>query len=364
MTYITLANKWRPKTLDEIVGQDETIYVIKNILKTKKIPKAYLISGTPGIGKTSLARIITQCINCKTDITTKPCNKCICCTSINAGENTDSIEIDAASKTKVEDIKELINLSQYKSINNRFKTYIIDECHMLSINSFNSLLKILEDTDNSIIYILITTHLYKIPTTIISRCLHLKLKKISNDTMQDKLSLILKNENIAYDNDGLKYIAMFSQGSLRSALNTIEKVNTSITAHNVTLVLGVINDENILLIIKNLYEDDVKDLIKNTKKIIENNTNVENILTQIQIMLYKLSLHKLKINYDKITSHNILFIYLSKSLTMATLQELYTTISEEKMYLNFAPNLNIGFEMILLKMLTKINNTYEIKLKS
>lgn len=363
MTYITLANKWRPKTLDEVIGQDETIYIIKNILKTKKIPKAYLISGTPGIGKTSLARIITKCINCKIDITTQPCNKCICCTSINLGKNTDSIEIDAASTTKVEDIKDLINLSHYKSINNRFKTYIIDECHMLSINSFNSLLKILEDTDTSIIYILITTHVHKIPTTIISRCLHLKLKKISNDKIKNTLSLILKNENIAYDKDGLQYIATFSQGSLRYALNTIEKINTAITSHNVTLVLGITNDENILLIIKNIYENNVKDLIKNTKKLIDTDSNVENILIQIQIMLYKLSLHKLKINYDKTTSQNILFVYLSKNLTMEMLQELYTTISEEKMYLNFAPNLNIGFEMILLKTLTKINTTHDTTLK-
>lgn len=355
MTYITLANKWRPKTLDDIVGQEETIYTIKNIIQTKKIPQAYLISGSPGIGKTSLARIIIKCINCKTDITIKPCNKCICCTSINAGNNIDSIEIDAASKTKVEDIKELINLSQYKNLNNRFKTYIIDECHMLSINSFNSLLKILEDTDNSIIYILVTTNLQKIPTTIISRCLHLKLKKISNYKIQEKLSLILTYEKIIYDTEGLKYITTFSQGSLRHALNTIEKTNKDITQKNLELVLGITNDENILLIIKNIYENNFKDLIKNIKNLIDNNHNLENILIQIQTMLYKLSLYKLKINYDKNTSQNKMFIYLSINIKHEIIQEIYTIISEEKMYLNFSPNLNIGFEMILIKILIKIN---------
>ena len=178
MNYQILTPKWRPKHLNDLIGQDENIYTIKNIIKSKSIHNAYLISGQQGIGKTSLARIIIKCINCKTNITINPCNKCSCCLEIENNKSIDSLEIDAASKTKVEEIKEIINFSNYKNSQNRFKTYIIDECHMLSINSFNYLLKILEETKNNIIYILVTTQKEKIPETIISRCINLNLKSL------------------------------------------------------------------------------------------------------------------------------------------------------------------------------------------
>lgn len=355
MTYTTLANKWRPKTLDDIVGQEETIYTVKNIIKSKKIPQSYIISGTSGIGKTSLARIIIKCINCKIDITIKPCNKCICCTSINNGQNTDSIEIDAASKTKVEELKELINLSQYKNTTNRFKTYIIDECHMLSVNSFNSLLKILEEPDNNTIYILITTHIEKIPITIISRCVHLKLRKISNQKLKEKLLSVLITEKITYEAEALDKIIYLAQGNLRQALNIVEKLNTNITNKNITSMLGLTNDEYILLILKYLYEDNIKELIKNTHNLIEN-YNIDNILIQIHLILYKLILYKLKIIYDKKISLNTIFIYLSTKLSKEIIQELYKIISEEKEHIKFAPNTSIGFEMLLIKALIKIQN--------
>lgn len=136
MTYITLTNLWRPKELNDLIGQDQAIFALKNIIKSKKIHPAYIIYGPQGIGKTSLARIITKCVNCEIKITINPCNICNCCVSINNNKSIDSIEIDGASKTKVEEIKSIIDIAQYKNSNNRYRTFIIDECHMLSQNSF------------------------------------------------------------------------------------------------------------------------------------------------------------------------------------------------------------------------------------
>ena len=144
MTYITLANKWRPKKLNNLIGQDQVIFSLKNIIESKKIHPAYIIHGPQGTGKTSLARIITKCVNCEKKITIDPCDNCFCCISINKNKNIDSIEIDGASKTKIEEIKNIIEIAQYKSSNNRYRTFIIDECHMLSQSSFNYLLKTLE----------------------------------------------------------------------------------------------------------------------------------------------------------------------------------------------------------------------------
>ena len=363
MNYQILANKWRPKILNDIVGQEEVIYTIKNIIKTKSIHQAYLITGSQGIGKTTLARIITKCINCKTNITVKPCDQCTCCTSIDNGKNPDSIEVDAASKTKVEDIKELINLSNYKNIQNRFKTYIIDECHMLSINSFNSLLKILEEANKKIIYILVTTQFEKIPKTIVSRCIHLCLKKISNFNIKKRLIYILKNEKITYDEDVINYLVMFSDGSVRQALNTLERINKTknITKKNTKLLLGITSDLHILSIIKNIYENNIIDLIKNIKHLVEENYDLFNTLTQIQIILYLILLHKIKINYNKNLLENKIFLYLSKKLETKTIQKIYNIISKEKSLIEFTPNISIGFEMILIKIVIKINKNIEKK---
>ncbi len=354
MIYKTLATKWRPRTLDDVIGQEESIYIIKNIINTKSIHHAYLISGSQGIGKTSLARIITKCINCEIKITTKPCNICYCCKNINEGKNIDSIEVDAASKTKVEDIKDLIELSRYKNLYNRFKTYIIDECHMLSINSFNSLLKVLEEHQKAI-YIFVTTHLEKIPETIISRCIHLKLKRITNYNIEKRLKYILRHEKINFHEEALSQLSLFCNGSMRQALNILEKVKTNnMTGESVKYLLGTTSEEQILSIMFDIIKKNYKNIIKQSKTLIEKNHNLENILTQLQIILYKISLYKIKINYDKKISKNKLFLYLSNVLTHKKIQTIYHLISKEKSLIRFSPNECIGFEMILVKILINI----------
>ncbi len=196
-----LSNKWRPKFLDDIVGQDDVIYIVKNILMNKYIHHSFIISGSHGVGKTTLARVFTKCINCESGITIKPCCKCYCCLSIDRMDNPDSLEIDAASKTRVEDVKDILSNSIYHTFKNRFKTYIIDESHMLSVNSFNFLLKVLEEEKRNNVYIFVTTRLDKIPETIKSRCINLYLKRIEKKFLKNRLSKILCAEKYYFNDD-------------------------------------------------------------------------------------------------------------------------------------------------------------------
>ncbi len=352
MQYKILANKWRPKSLNEIIGQDHIIFIIKNIIKDKNIHHSYIISGPQGSGKTTLARIITKCLNCETQTTITPCNICYCCQTIDKNQNYDSIEIDAASKTKIEDIKDIIDLSKYKNSNNRYKTYIIDECHMLSQSSFNYLLKVLEEPLENTIYILVTTQIEKIPQTIISRCIDLQLKKISNRNIKTRLKNILDKEKITYDNNSLEYISLFSNGSLRQAINTLEKIinlkEKIITLQNTKNALGILSELNVLFIIKSIHDHDTKNLIKNIKQLIKKYIDYKNLLTQIQLILYKILLHKIRINYDKMLSKYNIFIYLSQKLTKDDIISMYITlikIQTEYIIIN-----DLDFEIILINL--------------
>ena len=355
MKYQILANKWRPKHLDDIIGQDESIYTVKNIINSKSIHHAFLISGKHGTGKTTLARIITKCVNCKFNITIYPCNKCTCCLDIDNDSSVDSIEIDAASKTKVDEIKSVMSLSRYKNVQNRFKTYIIDECHMLSNSSFNSILKTLEEPKFNIIYLLVTTNIEKIPLTIVSRCINLNLKKISRINIKNRILQIIKEEKFIYTTSALDKITLFSNGSMRYALNILEKLNKTknITDAHVEFLFGLASDEQVLLIIKNIYEYNYPALIINIKKIIDKNRNIKNILTQIQVVLHKIALYKISINYDKFLSKNIIFIYLSKKLTMKKINEIYIIISQEKLLVKNSPDDQMFLEMVMFKIINQ-----------
>ncbi|HIH2763757.1 MAG TPA: DNA polymerase III subunit gamma/tau [Candidatus Azoamicus sp.] len=349
MTYITLSNKWRPKNLNALIGQDQAIFSLKNIIKSKKIHPAYIIHGPQGTGKTSLARIITKCINCEKQITKNPCNNCNCCISIEKNKNNDSIEIDGASKTKIEEIKNIIDLAQYKNSNNRYRTFIIDECHMLSQSSFNYLLKILEEPYINTIYILITTQIEKIPKTVLSRCINLQLNKLNKKNIKTHVKKILKEENVIFDDISLDYIAIFSNGSLRSAINIIEKLiteNKIINKKDTRLLLGILPDLSILFIIKNMYEKDIKNLISNIKKITEICLNYKNIFIQIQITLYKILLYKADIIYDKNLCEYNIFIYLSKKMNKNYIINLYNKFIELTLSNNVIND--IDFEIALI----------------
>ncbi len=353
-----LSNKWRPQTLSEIVGQNEAIYIIKNIIKNTRLHHSFIIHGNYGTGKTSLARIITKCFNCETGVTDNPCNKCYCCTSINNNTNYDSIEIDAASKTKIDDLKTIINLSEYKNIKNKFKTYIIDECHMLSMNSFNFLLKILEEEVKNNIYILVTTHINKIPKTIISRCINLELKNISKNNIKKRIIHILNTENYSINNILINQLIIYSDNNLRTTINTLEKLGSikNITNSHIYSILGLSSYTRLLNIIKNIYENNLNQVLKETYYLLNKNCNINNIIKQLQLLLYKVILHKSNIHYDKQFINNNIFLYLSKNLTINIINNMYNLIQKEIQYIKYSLNDEIGFEMLIIKLFILLNN--------
>ena len=223
MNIDVLALKYRPKFFNEVTGQDFVINTLSNSLDLNKLHNAYLFSGTRGMGKTTIARLFAKSLLCETSITSKPCGKCSACLEIDKGNHLDLIEIDAASRTKVEDTRSLMENVQYSPSSSRFKVYLIDEVHMLSTKSFNALLKTIEEPPSHVKFLMATTEPEKLPDTILSRCLHFKLASASQSTIIDHLAYILKHENITYDNLSLSIISKNANGSIRDSLSILEQ---------------------------------------------------------------------------------------------------------------------------------------------
>jgi len=204
MTYQVLARKWRPRVFEEIVGQPHVVQALANALESKRLHHAYLFTGTRGVGKTTLARILAKALNCETNgITAHPCGKCRACTEIDAGRFVDLLEVDAATNTKVDEMRELLETAQYMPVAGRFKVYIIDEVHMLSKSAFNSMLKTLEEPPEHVKFILATTDPQRLPVTVLSRCLQFNLKPLSPAMIAGHLKRVLDAESVAYEEPAL-----------------------------------------------------------------------------------------------------------------------------------------------------------------
>ncbi|MDC2994360.1 DNA polymerase III subunit gamma/tau [Gammaproteobacteria bacterium] len=266
MSYLVLARKWRPTKFSEVVGQDHAVEALKNSVSSKNIHHAYLFTGTRGIGKTSIARILAKALNCSQSIdNSEPCNACESCTSINEGAAIDFIEIDAASRRGIEDTKNLLETISYLPSSSKYKIYLIDEVHMLTTESFNALLKNLEEPPPHVIFMFATTEYKKILPTIISRCLQINLSSVSEKVISDQLGEIFSKEKIKYDDNSLKLIAQAAQGSIRDALSISEKVisfcNRNIKEEEVREVLGIPEPEIITNLLKSILDEDVTEVL-------------------------------------------------------------------------------------------------------
>ena len=251
MSYLVLARKWRPKTFTEVVGQDHIVQALKNSLKNDMPHQAFLFTGTRGVGKTSLARILTKALNCEHLKDGEPCNKCDSCLSINDGSSIDFQEIDAASRRGISETKELLETIPYLPSSSKFKVYLIDEVHMLTKESFNSLLKTLEEPPPHVIFMFATTEVSQIPATILSRCLQLNLNSVSNEDLMSQLANIFSKEKVKYEESALQLISEAANGSIRDALTISEKIisftEKDIRQASVREILGIPDNEICLL---------------------------------------------------------------------------------------------------------------------
>src|SRR5882757_6012118 len=223
MSYLALARKWRPKKFAELVGQEHVLRSLVNALETNRVHHAFLFTGTRGVGKTTIARILAKCLNCEKGVTATPCGECSACKDIDAGKFFDLIEVDAASRTKVDDTRDLLDNVPYAPTRGRYKVYLIDEVHMLSTHSFNALLKTLEEPPPHVKFLLATTDPQKLPITVLSRCMQFNLKRLSQALIGKRITEILQAEKINFEADAVRMLARAADGSMRDALSLLDQ---------------------------------------------------------------------------------------------------------------------------------------------
>ncbi|MBH44387.1 MAG: DNA polymerase III, subunit gamma and tau [Gammaproteobacteria bacterium] len=355
MTNDVLALKYRPKFFNEVTGQDLAVDMLSNSIKLNKIHHAYLFSGTRGVGKTTIARLFAKSLLCNEGISNTPCGKCNACIEIDKGNHLDLIEIDAASRTKVEDTRTLMENVQYSPTSSRFKIYLIDEVHMLSDKSFNALLKTIEEPPEHVKFLLATTEPDKLPETVLSRCLHFKLNQVDFGVIASHLKNILEKENIEYDNESLDLISKNAKGSLRDSLSILEQCisycNGSLDINKIKTLMGHIDEEIIQNIILKVIHKSPEDLISIIEGI-QNSISFEKLLDSIIDILYKLSLYKInpKIK-DNFFDNDEFYNLTTKNISSQDLQLFYQIAISAKKDIPLTPNQKDYFSMIMLRMI-------------
>ena len=353
MSYQVLARKWRPKTFADVVGQEHIITALANGLKDNRLHHAYLFSGTRGVGKTSIARLFAKGLNCVHGVTATPCGECENCKAIEQGNFIDLIEIDAASRTKVEDTRELLDNVQYKPVVGRFKVYLIDEVHMLSRHSFNALLKTLEEPPEYVKFLLATTDPQKLPVTILSRCLQFHLKALDETQISQHLAHILTQENIPFEEPALVKLAKAAQGSIRDSLSLTDQAiamgDRQVTNSVVSNMLGLLDDNYSVDILYALHQGNGELLMRTLQRVADAAGDWDKLLGECAEKLHQIVLMQLL--PQKSSDDNEHFSFLAKHISPEDVQFFYQVIVSGRKDLSNAPNRRIGTEMTLLRAL-------------
>ena len=364
MSYQVLARKWRPNDFSEVVGQEHVVQALSNSLDNQKVHQAFVLSGTRGVGKTTIARILAKSLNCEEGLDSKPCGKCPTCLSISDGSFMDFQEIDAASSRGVDDTKQLLETVMHMPSSSRYKVYLLDEVHMLSTQSFNMLLKTLEEPPEHVIFILATTLPEKIPATVLSRCLQFNLKNLTNKQLIDRLSYILKEEVIDFDMNAIEQIARAGRGSLRDSLTITDQAiafcEGKLSDEAVANMLGTLPSDNVLKLIKNIAQRDPKSLLNNLNEINQLSIDYFRLMDLILENLQLLSFAKVSEEIlDEIDLNKGEALKLMELLSEEDLQMLYQIGLIAKRDMELAPSLSGGFDMALLRMVSFIPNEME-----
>ncbi len=356
MSYQVLARKWRPRVFKEMVGQEHVLKALINALDTNRLHHAYLFTGTRGVGKTSIARILAKCLNCEAGVSSEPCDQCNACEEINGGRFVDLIEVDAASRTKVEDTRELLDNVQYAPTKGRYKVYLIDEVHMLSGHSFNALLKTLEEPPPHVKFLLATTDPQKLPVTILSRCLQFSLKNMSPERIVEHLEHILGQESIPFEASALWQLGRSADGSMRDALSLTDQAisfgDGKISEADVSSMLGAIDQRKVYEILYALAENDGSKILQCVDQMAEQSPDYADALANLINVLHRLAVAQvLPEAIDNTFGDRDDVLKLAQQFPGEDVQLFYQTALLGRRDLPLAPDPRGGFEMVLLRML-------------
>ncbi len=356
MSYLVLARKWRPKDFSDTVGQEHVLQALMNALETGRLHHAYLFTGTRGVGKTTIARILAKALNCETGVTAHPCGECSACREIDEGRFVDLIEVDAASKTKVDDTRDLLDNVQYAAARGRYKVYLIDEVHMLSKSSFNALLKTLEEPPEHVKFLLATTDPQKLPVTVLSRCLQFNLKRMTPRLILDRLAYICGEEKIEFEIAALSLIARAADGSMRDALSLLDQAiaycGGKIEEASTATMLGTIDRDHVMRLMKLLASSDAQGIIETVREIDEQFPDYSRLLDDVARDLQRVAVYQVVgtcDSEDDLSEKEI--AELAEIMPIADVQLFYQIAIMGRRDLPLAPDPRSGAEMTLLRML-------------
>jgi DNA polymerase-3 subunit gamma/tau len=354
--YTALARKWRPHSFAEMTGQEHVLRALSNALASGRVHHAFLFAGTRGVGKTTVARILAKCLNCERGVSATPCGQCASCREIDAGRSVDLIEVDAASRTRVDDTRELLDNVQYAPTRSRYKIYLIDEVHMLSAHSFNALLKTLEEPPPHVKFLLATTDPQKLPVTVLSRCLQFNLKRLSVALISARLTHILQAEQIAFEPAAVQLLSQAGDGSLRDALSLLDQLlafgNGKALEADARAMLGTVEREHVQRVVELLAAGDAVALLEYARALDERSPDYAQLLDQLAALLERVALKQLVPGFEGDELHPAeLLARLAAEIAAEDLQLYYQTAILGRRDLALAPDARTGFRMTLIRML-------------
>jgi len=356
MSYLVLARKWRPKVFAELVGQEHVVKALTNALDTGRLHHAFLFAGTRGVGKTTIARILAKSLNCEQGVSSNPCGACDACREIDEGRFIDLLEVDAASRTKVDDTRELLENVQYSPTRGRYKVYLIDEVHMLSNHSFNALLKTLEEPPPHVKFLLATTDPQKLPITVLSRCLQFNLKRLSGKLIENRLSYILGEEGITAEPAALQLLSRAADGSMRDALSLLDQLiafgDDTLTEQAASEMLGTLDKQHLGRLMDALTRSDAQGMMEAVGQIDELVPDYARILEDMAELLQRAALSQAvpKLDNSQRGDRELVNV-LASGLSPEDVQLFYQIALIGRRDLDLAPDPKVGFEMVLLRML-------------